>query len=341
MATTNYGIAKSIKQMKRIKKNKIRRLKKIKSQQKKVCSEYLQSIKDKYQLDQKIELSSNFAITAGVCDIGGRTYQEDEMGSIILDNKLQICFLADGHGGKEASDIIKRDFINLLLSKIDLLKITDREYIQHICQTTIDELHEKISDTSGTTFVFSICFSDGRVLIGNVGDSRAYIFKDNLIKFITTDHDPANPIEKERVEARGGFVSVHDCARVNGSLAVSRYIGDKCFQPDHECDFTWFESKEVDIILLVSDGVSDYFRSINSGEKRKELYNEGKRVTIPMLYEILEPLGNDEIRKIVSKWILAYGYNKQTVKSITEELVHRSKAYPDNLTAIATILKHK
>ncbi len=341
MATTNYGIVKSIKQMKRIKKNKIRRLKKFKSQQKKLCSEYVQSIKDKYKLDQKMELSSNFAITAGVCDIGGRTYQEDEMGSIIFDNKLQICFLADGHGGKEASDIIKRDFISLLLSKIDLLKITDKKYIQHICQTIIDEIHEKISDGSGTTLVFSICFSDGRVLIGNVGDSRAYIFKDNEIKFITTDHDPANPIEEERIEARGGFVEIYDCARVNGSLAVSRYIGDKSFQPDHECDFTWFESEEVDLILLVSDGVSDYFRSINSVEKRKELFKEGVCVTIPILHEILEPIGNEEIRKIVSKWISAYGYNKQIVKGITEELVYRSKAYPDNLTAIATILKHK
>lgn len=341
MATTNYGIAKSIKQSKRIKKNKIRRLKKLKSQQKKVCSEYVQSVKDIHQLDQIMELSSNFVITAGVCDIGGRTYQEDEMGSIILDNKLQICFLADGHGGKEGSDVIKRDFITLLLSKIDLLKITDREHIQHVCQTTIDELHEKISDTSGTTLVFSICFSDGRTLIGNVGDSRAYVIKDNEIKFITTDHDPANPIEKERVIARGGFVTVYDCARVNGSLAVSRYIGDKGYQPDHECDFTWFESGEVDIVLLVCDGVSDYFRSINFSEKRKELMNEGKRVTIPMLHEIFEPFCNEEIRKILSKWISAYGYSKQTVKGITEELVHRSKAYPDNLTAIATIIKYK
>jgi hypothetical protein len=59
------------------------------------------------------------------------------------------------------------------------------------------------------------------------------------------------------------------------------------------------------------------------------------------LYQILEPFGNEEIRKIVSKWMSTYSYNKKTVKGITEELVYRSKTYLDNLTAIATIIKHK
>jgi serine/threonine protein phosphatase PrpC len=340
MATNNYGVAKSVQQSRR-KKNKVRKLKKLTYQKKKDCSEYLQSVKDLRKLDETLILSSNFAITAGVCDIGGRTYQEDEMGTIILDNKLQISFVADGHGGKEGSDIVKKNFISLLLSRLDLSTISDKEYIQQSCQTIIDDLHEKISDMSGTTLVFSICFSDGRVLIGNVGDSRAYIFKDDKIKFITTDHDPANPVEEERIINRGGFVQIYGCARVNGELAVSRYIGDKCYPSDHECDFTWFEPNEVDIVLLVCDGVSDYFRSINSVEKRNELYNQNKYVTMSILHEILEPIGNEEIRKIVSKWMSAYSYNKQTVKGITDELVYRSRAFQDNLTAVATILKQK
>jgi serine/threonine protein phosphatase PrpC len=340
MATNNYGVTKSIR-LSRRKKNKIHKLKKLNYHKRKDCSEYLRSVKDLRKLDETIELSSNFAITAGVCDIGGRTYQEDIMGSIIFDNKLQVSFLADGHGGKEGSDIVKRDFISLLLSRLDLSKISKKEYIQQICQTIIDDLHEKISDTSGTTFVFSICFSDGRVLIGNVGDSRAYIFKDDKIKFITTDHDPANPVEEERIIKRGGFVAIYGCARLNGELAVSRYIGDKCYPSDHECDFTWFEPGEVDIVLLVCDGVSDYFRSINSVEKRKELYDQNKYVTISILHEVLEPIGNEEIRKIVSKWMSAYKYNKQTVKGITEELVYRSRSFQDNLTAVATIINRK
>jgi preprotein translocase subunit SecA len=97
MATNNYGVAKSVRQSRR-KKNKVRKLKKRTYQKKKNCSEYLQSVKDLRKLDETLILSSNFAITAGVCDIGGRTYQEDVMGSIILHNKLQISFLADGHG---------------------------------------------------------------------------------------------------------------------------------------------------------------------------------------------------------------------------------------------------
>ena len=38
--------------------------------------------------------------------------------------------------------------------------------------------------------------------------------------------------------------------------------------------------------------------------------------------------------------MFVYKYNKQTFKGITDELIHR-RAFQDNLTAVATILKQK
>ena len=45
--------------------------------------------------------------------------------------------------------------------------------------------------------------------------------------FYTEDHKPFNPREKERIQNAGGSVTLQ---RVNGSLAVSRALGDFDFK---------------------------------------------------------------------------------------------------------------
>jgi len=60
-----------------------------------------------------------------------------------------------------------------------------------------------------------------------LGDSRAIICRDGKAIRLTKDHKPHDPIERARIESHdGGFVakSATGCYRVNGSLAVARYV---------------------------------------------------------------------------------------------------------------------
>ncbi|XP_028635491.1 protein phosphatase 1F isoform X2 [Grammomys surdaster] len=66
--------------------------------------------------------------------------------------------------------------------------------------------------------------------------------------------------EKARIEALGGFVSLMDCWRVNGTLAVSRAIGD-VFQKPYVSGEADAASRELtgseDYLLLACDGFFD------------------------------------------------------------------------------------
>lgn len=77
-------------------------------------------------------------------------------------------------------------------------------------------------DISGSTAVCCL-ISPTHYYFANCGDSRAVLSSKGKSIFATQDHKPVNPEEKERILRAGGNVMIQ---RVNGSLAVSRALGD-------------------------------------------------------------------------------------------------------------------
>ena len=59
--------------------------------------------------------------------------------------------------------------------------------------------------------------------VANVGDSRCVLSYGELTKPLTRDHKPTDPEEAERIYDAGGYI---EDGRTNGSLALSRAIGD-------------------------------------------------------------------------------------------------------------------
>ncbi|KAM4597504.1 protein phosphatase 1B isoform 1-T2 [Polymixia lowei] len=121
-------------------------------------------------------------------------------------------------------------------------------------------------DRSGSTAV-GILLSPDHLFFINCGDSRAVLYRNSHICFSTLDHKPCNPREKERIQNAGGSVMIQ---RVNGSLAVSRALGDydyKCVDgkgpteqlvsPEPEV-FEMVRAPEQDqFVILACDGIWD------------------------------------------------------------------------------------
>lgn len=82
-------------------------------------------------------------------------------------------------------------------------------------------------DRSGSTAV-GVIVSPDHFFFFNCGDSRAVLCRNSHVCFSTLDHKPCNPRERERIQNAGGSVMIQ---RVNGSLAVSRALGDY----DYKC----------------------------------------------------------------------------------------------------------
>ena len=81
--------------------------------------------------------------------------------------------------------------------------------------------------STGTTA--TVLFStESALVLANVGDSRAILSNGTSTPIqLSIDHVASNEVEKNRIKSLGGFVSsVGGTQRVNGTLAVSRSLGD-------------------------------------------------------------------------------------------------------------------
>lgn len=120
-------------------------------------------------------------------------------------------------------------------------------------------------DRSGSTAA-SVLISSRHIYFINCGDSRTVLCHDGQVVFYTEDHKPFNPRERERIQNAGGSVTLQ---RVNGSLAVSRALGDFDFKevdwrpqteqlvsPEPEV-YELERTPEDEFLILACDGVWD------------------------------------------------------------------------------------
>lgn len=103
-----------------------------------------------------------------------------------------------------------------------------------------------------------------KITVGNIGDSRCLLGrKSSKLVELTQDHKPNNKIELERIVSSGGSVSDN---RVNGSLAMSRALGDRYLKENKNLpdikqaviavpDITTDLLSPEDFLLICCDGI--------------------------------------------------------------------------------------
>ncbi|WFD36452.1 protein-serine/threonine phosphatase [Malassezia cuniculi] len=140
----------------------------------------------------------------------------------------------DGHAGKFAAEWCRDNFHDILATE---MKTSPDAPIPEILNATFLRADEQLtresqisSTRSGCTAVVALLReesdADGlhkMLYVANVGDARAVLRHGESAIRLTYDHKGSDPLETERVTARGGFVHGN---RVNGILAVTRSLGD-------------------------------------------------------------------------------------------------------------------
>ncbi|KAL3083026.1 hypothetical protein niasHS_010828 [Heterodera schachtii] len=111
-------------------------------------------------------------------------------------------------------------------------------------------------ERSGTTAICAILTPD-YVFFANLGDSRGLLSRRSNTIFSTEDHKPYLEKERERIIKAGGSVMIQ---RVNGSLAVSRALGDFEYKSvPGLCVTEQLVSPEPDIYIVPRDKEDDEF----------------------------------------------------------------------------------
>lgn len=156
---------------------------------------------------------------------------------------------------------LKPKFASFPVSKqLEMVRRAIKSGFLRIDQT----MRTSAEDMSGCTAVCTL-ISPTHLFIANCGDSRAVLYDGKKPKFATEDHKPFNPKERKRIIDAGGTAT----QRINGTLAVSRALGDFEFKKDTmrgpceqlvspEPEVTVIERHPTDeFIILACDGIWD------------------------------------------------------------------------------------
>ncbi|XP_010509708.1 PREDICTED: probable protein phosphatase 2C 28 isoform X2 [Camelina sativa] len=142
-------------------------------------------------------------------------------------HNLGLYAIFDGHSGHDVADYLQNHLFDNILSQPDFWR-NPKKAIKRAYKSTDDYiLHNVVGPRGGSTAVTAIVIDGKRIVVANVGDSRAILCRESdVVKQVTVDHEP----EKERdiVESRGGFVYQEpgNVPRVDGQLAMTRAFGD-------------------------------------------------------------------------------------------------------------------
>lgn len=195
---------------------------------------------------------------SGWCDYQSRRPYMEDVHSLRIEAHARhghaFYGVYDGHMGSGAAKFVSRvidDEISLAFdsgaAQVGVARIADTlrwpnatqvlsgALARAFAQTDAQFLSERGSwDVSGSTTTVALLFDDPATLVvANVGDSSAVLCCGAGGQGVpaTTDHWPSLPGERARIEARGGRVETHGTiARINGSLAISRSIGDEKYR---------------------------------------------------------------------------------------------------------------
>ncbi|XP_061821421.1 protein phosphatase 1B isoform X3 [Nerophis lumbriciformis] len=216
-------------------------------------------------------------------------------------------------------------------------------------------------DRSGSTAV-GVLLSPEHFFFMNCGDSRAVLYRDSQVCFSTHDHKPCNPRERERIQNAGGSVMIQ---RVNGSLAVSRALGDydyKCVvgkgpteqlvSPEPEV-YEMFRSPEQDqFVILACDGIWDVMSNEELCEfvkSRLEVSDDLERVCNEVLDTCLHKGSRDNMSvvlvclpntpKVSEEAVRRDAELNQYLESRVEEMLSRpaDEAVPDLVTVMRNL----
>ena len=187
----------------------------------------------------------------------GRTAVVTDTGRRRLGNEDAYVFkppffaIADGMGGARAGEIAAG------LAAAALEEGAEPQGAESIV-ALIEEANRRIWERSlqdpatagmGTTLTATLVDAEaGVIVIGHVGDSRAYLYRGGALEQLTTDHS----LVVELIES--GVLTPEEAERHPQRSAITRAVGT---EPTVEVDAFSVDAEPGDLYLICSDGLTD------------------------------------------------------------------------------------
>lgn len=187
-----------------------------------------------------------------------RSSNQDSCFVTVFDNNSCFAVVCDGMGGQKAGDVASRIAVsaiserfvagwrkNISVSSVKNL-LTTAIAAANICVYDAAQTDSEL-DGMGTTLVAAVVL-DGKLIIANVGDSRAYLVSDEL-RLLTKDHSLVQQLI-DNGELSADEAKAHPYKNyITRALGVDEHI---------EIDFSEYKMDCGESVLLCSDGLTNF-----------------------------------------------------------------------------------
>lgn len=215
--------------------------------------------------------------------------------SFLIDDRLGVFIVADGVGGHFGGEVASAIAVETVREVINHPKANDfkpKEVINQAYEEASHRIfdraeHEPKLHGMGTTMVMSYV-RDSKIYIGNVGDSRCYLYRKPYIWQLTEDHSLVNE------QIRLGMMSEEQARKTIGKNVITRSVG---FERDVFPDLLEREISSGDIYLFCSDGLS----GMVSDQDIMQVFNQNAadKAAQILIQKALENGGDDNVTVVI------------------------------------------
>ena len=230
-----------------------------------------------------------------------------------FDETSYIAIVADGMGGAVGGEIASRLAITTLIDILshvpDWILRLDEEHAQKVMDRAA-EYYRKVNETiveharlkpelrgMGTTMTGAYSYGDDLFVV-HVGDSRAYLFREGVLRRLTQDHTHAQKLADLGI-IRPEAVETHRLRHVlTNALGGEKSEGRAEIHRMRLCD--------GDRILLCSDGLHDMVDDEGIANVLKS-HSRSEPACDALLKRALENGGKDNVTAVVAGYIIPDG----------------------------------
>jgi protein phosphatase len=227
----------------------------------------------------------------GATDCGLK--RSNNQDSFLIDESRGLAIVADGMGGHSGGEVASNLAVQTAHEVVK--SAAPQESARSVILKAFEKANAKIYQLAqqdsqkllgmGTTMV--LCFQrDNKLYIGNVGDSRAYLVKQDKLWQITEDHSLLNE------QLKAGMIQEHQLNQLSGKNVITRSVG---YEATVQVDIIERPLALGDRFLFCSDGLT----SVISDQEIANVLRSSS--------------GEEVVTKAISRALAAGGYDNITV----------------------------
>ncbi len=232
-----------------------------------------------------------------------RQRNEDALGHVhpaekaTRDEKGSLFIVADGMGGHRGGEIASKLAVDAIISKfydskeIEVVRALHQAFEQANA-VIIEKSHEDVTLFGMGTTCTAMVIRNNDVYLAHVGDSRAYVLRENELTQLTEDHSLVGEM------VRSGIISDEDARHHPRRNVITRSLGTHERTPA-DIPATPFKLADGDVFLLCSDGLTSL---LSQDEVRETMKSKSPREACDALVGLAnEKGGKDNITVQVIK----------------------------------------